>query len=168
MPRNFKKIDLSCLLVIAQKRGRGTGACYLNCTQMRTSLGGLYSQLGRDFAFLRSVEAWGAPMGHSAIEQAWGFPLTSNTAPCVLEGSKCLPLISRCWGHLCSSRESYPRTSFWGPSPNSTTKGTDFEAELGTLHKPLTFYRKVNTLPSTSILEGEIKGWLASKGQRLL
>lgn len=25
-------------------------------------------------------------MGHSAIEQAWGFPLTSNTAPWVLEG----------------------------------------------------------------------------------
>lgn len=68
VPRNFKKIDLSCLLVIAQKRGGGTGACYLNCTQMRTSLGGLYSQLGRDFAFLGSVEAWGAPMGHSAIE----------------------------------------------------------------------------------------------------
>lgn len=137
---------------------------------MRTSLGGLYSELGGNFAFLGSVETWGtfcvkgAPTGHSATEQAWGFPLTSNTAPWVLEGMKCLPLISRCWGHLCSSRESYPRTSFWGPSPNSTTKGTDFEAELGTLHKPLTFYRKVNTLPSTSILEGEIKGWLASKG----
>lgn len=57
---------------------------------------------------------------------------------------------------------------FLGPLSQQYNKGTDFEAELGTLHKPLTFYRKVNTLPSTSILEGEIKGWLASKGQRLL
>lgn len=103
-------------------------------------------------------------MGHSAIEQAWGFPLTSNTAPWVLEGRN-VYLLSLDVGATSVPQENPIQGPLSGaPSPNKTTKGTEFEAKLGTLHEPLTFYRKVNTLPSTSILEGEIKGWLASKG----